>query len=51
MARKGLAPASSTTHLDAVEQAGGVEDHRLVLGKSVSGVLVGEGSGDDVALR
>ncbi len=48
---EGLAAAGSAAHLDAVEQSGGVEDDGLVLGESVGGVLVGESSGDDVALR
>ncbi len=48
---EGLAAAGPAAHLDAVEQTGGIEDDGLVLGESVGGILVGESSGDDVALR
>jgi hypothetical protein len=46
---EGLAAAGPAADLDAVEQADGVEDDCLVFGKGVGGILVGEGSGDDVA--
>ena len=46
-----LAAASAAAHLDAVEQANRVQDHRLVLGEDLGGVLVLLCSCDDVALR
>ncbi len=49
--KEGLAAASATTDLDAMDQTGGVEDDALVLGERVSGILVGKGARDDVALR
>ena len=48
---EGLAAAGSAADLDAVEQADGVEDDGLVFGERVGGVLVGQGAGDDAALR
>ena len=48
---EGLAAASATADLDAMDQTGGIEYDGLVLGERVSGVLVGQGARDDVALR
>ena len=48
---EGLAAARAATDLDAVEQADGVEDDGLMFGQRVGGVLVGQRSGDDAALR
>ena len=48
---EGLAAARAAADLDAVEQTDGVEDDGLMFGQRVGGVLVGQRTGDDVALR
>ena len=49
--QEGLAAAGTAANLDSVEQPGGVEDDGLVLGERIGGVLVGQRTGDDIALR
>ena len=46
-----LAAACTAAHLDAVEKANRVEDHRLVFGEELGGVLVLLRLRDDVSLR
>ena len=48
---KGLAAASTTADLDAMDETDGVEDDGLMFGERVGGIFVGKGTGDDVALR
>ena len=48
---EGLAAARAAAHLDARQQADGVEDDGLVFGQRIGGALVAERPGDDVALR
>ena len=48
---EGLSAASTTADLDTVDETDGIEDDGLMFGKRVGGILVGLGTGDDIALR
>src|SRR6476620_11721496 len=48
---EGLAAPGATADLDAVDETDGIEDDGLMFGERVGHVLVGQGAGDDVALR
>src|SRR6478752_1394224 len=49
--QEGLAAAGATADLDAVDETDGIEDDGLMFGERVGCVLVGQGAGDNVALR
>lgn len=48
---KGLAAASASADLNAVQQSDGVEDDGLMFGQRVGGVLTGQRASDDASLR
>jgi hypothetical protein len=48
---EGLAAAGATADLYAMDETNGTEDDGLMLGKRVGDILVGEGAGDNIALR
>ncbi len=49
--QEGLAAAGAAADLDAMDQTDGIKDDGLMFGERIGGILVGQGAGDDVALR